>query len=63
MLLAICSKLSLTKKLIVFWDVIGTMDILTDIALIAIPAMVVWSLHMQWQKKLVVVSAFAFRLV
>ena len=41
----------------------GTIDILTDLALVALPARIVWDLQMDWEKKVVVVSAFAFRLL
>lgn len=38
-------------------------DIVTDITLIALPTVVIWDLRMNWQTKLVVVSAFAFRIL
>jgi hypothetical protein len=38
-------------------------DILIDFTLIALPTLIVWNLNMRWQRKLVVVSAFTFRLV
>ncbi|KYG42592.1 hypothetical protein M433DRAFT_55115, partial [Acidomyces richmondensis BFW] len=46
-----------------FWDAIGMFDIVTDITLIALPTVVIWDLRMNWQTKLVVVSAFAFRIL
>ncbi|RDW56656.1 hypothetical protein BP6252_14069 [Coleophoma cylindrospora] len=48
---------------IAFWDFIGVMDILTDIAMIFLPAILVWSLQMSQSKKLTVVLAFGTRVL
>jgi len=47
----------------VFWAIVSGIDILTDLALVLLPARIVWDLHMGWGKKLIVTSAFAFRLL
>jgi len=48
---------------IAFWDATGMVDIVTDVALIALPMIVIWDLRMNWQTKLVVISTFAFRIL
>ena len=42
---------------------IGVIDILTDLILIALPIQIVGHLQMVLEKKLVVASAFAFRIL
>jgi hypothetical protein len=51
----------LTALQATFWYIMGTLDILFDTALVILPTMVVWDLQMNWQKKAIVASAFAFR--
>ncbi|EMC93958.1 hypothetical protein BAUCODRAFT_216315 [Baudoinia panamericana UAMH 10762] len=50
-------------NLFAFWTTIGVFDILTDLALIALPTRVIWDLRMPWQKKSLVACAFSFRIL
>ncbi|KAI9832415.1 MAG: hypothetical protein M1819_004404 [Sarea resinae] len=46
-----------------FWTAIGVVDIVTDLAIIAVPIAMVFSLQLARIKKLAVVFAFSFRLL
>lgn len=46
-----------------FWNVIGTIDIVLDLLLIAFPVWVVWTLQMPLRRKAVVVTGFGFRIM
>ncbi|KYG42582.1 hypothetical protein M433DRAFT_26790 [Acidomyces richmondensis BFW] len=46
-----------------FWYVIGAFDILLDLALVASPAYVIQGLKMEIPKKVVIISAFALRII
>ncbi|KAK5111933.1 hypothetical protein LTR85_011680 [Meristemomyces frigidus] len=41
----------------------SVIDIMIDVALVALPTRIVLDLHINWQKKVIVESAFAFRLI
>ncbi|KIW15224.1 hypothetical protein PV08_05269 [Exophiala spinifera] len=45
-----------------FWDTIGIVNILTDIAIMAMPILLVYGLHLSSKKKVAVCFAFSFRL-
>ncbi|PGH16039.1 hypothetical protein AJ79_02019 [Helicocarpus griseus UAMH5409] len=44
------------------WRIVGALDILTELALSALSVFLVWSLQMPIRNKLIVVTAFSFRL-
>ncbi|KAH8808490.1 hypothetical protein F5884DRAFT_676219 [Xylogone sp. PMI_703] len=44
-----------------FWDFFGTLDILTDIIVILIPAYLVWGIQMKMSRKIFVFAAFGTR--
>ncbi|KAI5777089.1 hypothetical protein EDC01DRAFT_624550 [Geopyxis carbonaria] len=44
-----------------FWAAIGSIDILLQLALIALPVHILWGLQMPWSKKAPVMAAFAAR--
>ncbi|KAI4236746.1 MAG: hypothetical protein LQ352_007980 [Teloschistes flavicans] len=46
-----------------FWEAVGAMDILTDLALIALPTYITWHLQMAWKHKVAVTIAFGCRIV
>jgi hypothetical protein len=48
---------------VVFWNVIGSVDILIDVIMIIVPVWLVWTLQMSTSKKIVVIIAFAFRIL
>ncbi|KAH6678530.1 hypothetical protein B0J14DRAFT_325359 [Halenospora varia] len=48
---------------IVLWDTIGVFDILTDFAIIILPACLVWKVQMQKAKKVLVVFIFGTRII
>jgi hypothetical protein len=46
---------------IAFWDTIGALDILIDVAIMGLPILIVRHLQLPFSKKVAVVSAFSFR--
>jgi hypothetical protein len=48
---------------IAFWDTIGALDILIDVAITGLPILIVRHLQLPLSKKAAVVSAFSFRLL
>ncbi|KAI9756786.1 MAG: hypothetical protein M4579_003703 [Chaenotheca gracillima] len=48
---------------IAFWDAIGVLDILIDVAIVALPVYIVWSLQMARSGKAIVIGAFASRII
>ncbi|KAH7323733.1 hypothetical protein BKA65DRAFT_407465 [Rhexocercosporidium sp. MPI-PUGE-AT-0058] len=46
---------------VIFWNVTGVLDIITDIAIIILPAYLVWRVQMPTSKKALVVIVFGFR--
>ena len=46
-----------------FWIPVGAVDIVTDIAVIILPAWGVWDLQMGTDKKIIVIAAFSFRVL
>jgi hypothetical protein len=46
-----------------FWDAMGVVDIVTDVAIMALPVFLVYNLQLAVSKKLAVCFAFSFRLV
>lgn len=46
-----------------FWVPVGAVDIVTDIAVIILPAWGVWDLQMGADKKMIVIAAFSFRVL
>lgn len=48
---------------VAFWDAVGAFDILTDLAIMALPILVVRDLQLNFRKKINVVVAFSFRLI
>ncbi|MCJ1451252.1 hypothetical protein MMC28_001588 [Mycoblastus sanguinarius] len=46
-----------------FWNAIGSFDVLIDVMLIAFPVRVVWDLQMSWSKKALVIGVFALRIL
>lgn len=46
-----------------FWDAVGAFDILTDLAIMLLPILVVRELQLNRRKKISVVFAFSFRLI
>ena len=51
----------LTPRKMTYWTTVSSIDMLVDLALVALPIAIVWDLQMHWQTKSVVVLAFAFR--
>ncbi|PQE11060.1 choline transport protein [Rutstroemia sp. NJR-2017a BVV2] len=45
-----------------FWDVIGSLDIFTDFAIVCLPIILVWELQMPFKRKAVVFMAFGTRI-
>jgi len=45
-----------------FWDAIGAIDIITDVAIMALPVFLVYNLQLAAQKKFAVCFAFSFRI-
>ncbi|KAK6382076.1 hypothetical protein LTS17_003961 [Exophiala oligosperma] len=45
-----------------FWDAVGVINILTDVAIMAMPILLVHNLHLATKKKVAVCFAFSFRL-
>jgi len=45
------------------WEAVGTIDIITDVALFSVSILLVKDLKMSWQPKAVVVAAFGTRLL
>jgi len=48
---------------VAFWDAIGVIDIITDLAIMALPVIVVRNLQLPLKKKINVVFAFSFRVL
>ena len=46
-----------------FWDVVGIIDIVLDLFIMALPAFLVYKLQLPFGKKLAVVTAFSFRIL
>ncbi|KAI4123160.1 MAG: hypothetical protein LQ338_005409 [Usnochroma carphineum] len=46
-----------------FWDAIGAMDVMTDLALVALPMYIVWNLQMARKHKIAVTIAFGCRII
>lgn len=46
-----------------FWNAIGTLDIVTDLAIIALPGYLVWSVQMSRSQKLLVFIVFGTRIL
>ena len=44
-----------------FWDSIGALEIVIDLALIAIPVFVLWKIQTSWGRKSAIIFAFAIR--
>ena len=45
-----------------FWDAVGVIDILTDLAIMGLPVFLVYNLQLPLQKKIAVCVAFSFRI-
>jgi hypothetical protein len=48
---------------LVFWDVIGVFDIVSDLLIISLPAYLVWAVRMPRSKKALVFLVFATRIL
>lgn len=46
-----------------FWFVVGTFDILVNLAIIALPVYVLYDIQMAWSRKLAIMGAFAVRVL
>lgn len=44
-----------------FWYVIGTFDIIVNLAIIALPVYVLYDIQMAWSRKFAIMGAFAVR--
>jgi hypothetical protein len=53
----------LTNFQIAFWDTVGAIDVLIDVAIMALPILVIRNVQLPLSKKVAVVSAFSFRLL
>ena len=46
-----------------FWNYFGILNILTDAAVVLLPAIIVWRLQMNQKRKTVIISCFAARVL
>jgi hypothetical protein len=58
-----CPAKLLTSSKLAFWNIIGSLDILADIAIIALPVYLVWGIRMPVSQKALVFVIFGTRIL